>query len=187
MDRRMQKTRDAIFKAFTRLLSQKPYSKITIQNILDEANIGRSTFYFHFETKDMLLNEICKEIFKHIFSDHLQVEKTHDFSIDTNDSTHIITHILYHVRDDIDNLTGIFCGESSDLFWNYMQMQFSLFMREQILSMKTEKSADIPNDLLIDHISSSFIALMKWWIQKGLSYKPEQIEQYFESLIFPIL
>ena len=79
MDRRQQKTREAIFKAFSRLLEKKNYNNITIQEIIDEANIGRSTFYAHFETKDELLNAICGQIFGHIFSDVLNAEEHHDF------------------------------------------------------------------------------------------------------------
>ena len=79
MDRRQQKTRNAIFNAFSELLKNKNFNNITVQEIIDKANIGRSTFYSHFETKDDLLKEMCTDIFTHIFSDELKMEKTHDF------------------------------------------------------------------------------------------------------------
>ena len=58
MDRRKRKTREAIFSAFIELLSAKDFSQITVGEIIERADVGRATFYDHFETKDFLLKEL---------------------------------------------------------------------------------------------------------------------------------
>ena len=57
MDRRIRKTREAIFAAFIELLSAKEFAQITVGEIIEKADVGRATFYDHFETKDFLLKE----------------------------------------------------------------------------------------------------------------------------------
>ena len=99
MDRRQQKTRAAIFEAFTELLAVKSYNKITVQEIIEKANIGRSTFYAHFETRDDLVKALCDDLFQHVFSKALETEKTHDFSLAGGGYHIILVHILYHLRD----------------------------------------------------------------------------------------
>ena len=66
MDRRQQKTRQAIFTAFEHLLATTPYDKITVAAIIDAANVGRSTFYAHFPTKDDLFKALCDAICAHV-------------------------------------------------------------------------------------------------------------------------
>ena len=55
VDRRIQKTRQSLFNALMDLILEKGYEAVTIQDIIDQANVGRSTFYAHFENKDQLL------------------------------------------------------------------------------------------------------------------------------------
>ena len=82
---------------FNKLLEEKHFNNITVQEILDEANVGRSTFYSHFETKDALLKEMCTDIFDHIFSHELHSESSHDFSSSDHGLREKITHLLYHI------------------------------------------------------------------------------------------
>ena len=72
-DRRITKTRKAIYQAFLHLLNQKDYEAITVQEIIDLADVGRSTFYSHYESKELLLDELCQKLFHHLFerAEHL--------------------------------------------------------------------------------------------------------------------
>jgi AcrR family transcriptional regulator len=54
-DRRRARSRKALSEAFVSLLQEKPYPRISIQDIVDRANVGRSTFYGHFENKEQLM------------------------------------------------------------------------------------------------------------------------------------
>ena len=117
LDRRQQRTREAIFRAFSALLARKRYDHITVQEIIDAANIGRSTFYAHFETKDALLRAVCTELFAHIVSEEPLREATHDFSHGAYGLAERLAHILYHIRDRRQDLCGLLRGDG--LFLRY--------------------------------------------------------------------
>ncbi|OYW34904.1 MAG: hypothetical protein B7Z42_16035, partial [Brevundimonas sp. 12-68-7] len=55
LDRRSQRTRKAIFEAFTRLMFARRYSAIRTTDLIEAAGVGRSTFYEHFRNKDDVL------------------------------------------------------------------------------------------------------------------------------------
>lgn len=179
MDRRQQKTRDAIFKAFSKLLEKKKYNNITVQDIIDEANVGRSTFYAHFETKDELLKSMCTDIFSHVLSDVLLSERTHDFSKRNNGLEAKITHILYHIKDSKNDIIGILSCESSELFMNYFKLYLSEMFKKHLDEIKVPAPADFVLNLLV----GSFAESIKWWIASEMKYEPEDIARYFLSVI----
>lgn len=60
-DRRSQRTRQLLSSALVDLMLQKRYDEITVQNIIDRANVGRSTFYAHYLDKDdLLVSDFCR-------------------------------------------------------------------------------------------------------------------------------
>ncbi|MGL5271552.1 MAG: TetR/AcrR family transcriptional regulator [Selenomonadaceae bacterium] len=187
MDRRQKKTRAAIFAAFSTLLSIKSYNKVTIQEIIDKANIGRSTFYSHFETKDDLLKEMCTDLFAHVFSESLDTESTHDFSLSTGNPESMITHILYHLLDNKKNIIGILTCESSSLFLRFFTQYMNELVVNHWLKGAVRTNKDIPDDFLINHISGSFVVMVQWWIKNNMSQTPEKLAEYFISMIRPII
>lgn len=54
-DRRVRKTRDLLHRALMDLAIERGYDRVTVQDILDRADVGRSTFYAHYKNKDDLL------------------------------------------------------------------------------------------------------------------------------------
>ncbi len=182
MDRRIQKTRGAILSAFESLLAEKKYEQITVQEIIDRADIGRSTFYAHFETKDDLLKYTCQELFEHVFAEHPASEGSHDFSGETITADIMLTHIFYHLKDDRMRYQRIFSCESADLFWKYFQFQFGILMRRNGTG-DAALAKNVPEDYYMNFYCSAYIESVKWWFQNGLQILPEELAAYFKRVV----
>ena len=163
------------------LFCARGYEKTSIQDIIDRADIGRSTFYAHFETKDDLLKSTCRNMFDHIFEDHPSSESSHDFSAGADSLKDRLTHILYHLKDDRKWYERIFSCESADLFWGYFKTQFLELSRRYGAEDKADKLS-VPGNFYLNYYCSTFIEAVKWWFENGLKTSPEELEQYFEKV-----
>ncbi len=174
MDRRQRKTRQAIFNAFFRLMGEKSVDKITVGEIIEEADVGRATFYAHFETKEFLLKEMCAELFCHVL-DSMQNANNHKhiFECDAPDSSFL--HLFKHFEKNDNNILELIALKDNDVFLKYFRYELIKFI--EIGDM------DLPESLVKQHIASAFIDTLLWWKNNGLKEPAEEINCYFAALI----
>ena len=181
MDRRQRKTREAIFHAFTRLLAQKDFNQITVGEIIEEADIGRATFYAHFETKDYLLKAFCEELFCHIFDTELGQGHRHIFDCDGADS--VFLHLFQHLQKNDNNILALLASRNNELFLRYFRSNLEALVEEHLALFESKRDEKIPLPFWENHIVSTFVETIRWWINNGMKESPEILTDYFLKVV----
>lgn len=179
MDRRQRKTREAVFDAFTELLSEKSYAQITVGEITELADVGRATFYSHFETKDYLLKELCEELFCHIFDSMSDEETNHKHIFECDAPESVFLHLFRHLQKNDNNILKLLSSRNNELFLQYFKNNLCLLVKSQLHLFESEKSRKLPESFLVNHISSVFAETVKWWVDNGMKESAETITEYF--------
>ena len=179
MDRRQRKTREAIFTAFTRLLSKKEFGKITVGEIIEQADVGRATFYAHFETKEDLLKELCRELFCHLFDAMGSGSLEHRHIFDCNAPDSVFLHLFEHFQRNDHNLLRLMVQQNNQMFLQYFKKELNRLAENQLPLFAQRKSEKLPENFWVDHISSTFVETLRWWIENGMAQSPETITEYF--------
>ena len=181
MDRRKRKTRNAIFSAFSELLSKKSFGEISVQEIIDRADVGRTTFYSHFETKEYLLKALCEELVEHLTDTALGLPHKH-CSFCCGEGS-IFLHLLRHLKENDYNVLGLLSSDNNGIFLRY----FKNSLKELVLARYEISCGGLPEDFVLNHIASSFIETVYWWRSRGCVESPEQLEGYFLASAAPFL
>ncbi len=187
MDRRQRKSRDAIFAAFTSLLSQKSYNKITVGDIIERADVGRATFYAHFETKDYLLNELCRELFGHIIKTAMGLPDGHYHCTRGSATDSVFLHLLRHLQENDLNILGLLSSQNNEIFLKYFKSNLKELIITQYADKGKLKNSGLPPEYVINHVASAFVETVDWWISRGRKEKPEVINEYFLTAIEPVI
>lgn len=187
MDRRQKKTREAIFEAFTTLLSQKNYNQISVQEIIDAADIGRTTFYAHYETKEYLLRDLCEELFGHIIDTAMGLPHGHYHYACGSATDSVFLHLLRHLQENDLNILGLLSSQNNEIFLRYFKSNLKKLILSQYADKGLLRNAGLPEDYLVNHISSSFVDTVDWWLSRKMRETPEAITEYFLAVIEPLL
>jgi len=183
-DRRIQKTQDLLRGALVSLIGEKPYDSIVVKEILDRANVGRSTFYMHFRDKDDLLVSGIHDMLRPVQTPTLSSGRRHErilwFSLPVFEYHHQHRHtggdrigtrgraVLHeHLRKVL-----------ADIIADVVSKDFRAgrkFARR------------IPAELLSEYVASTFVLVLNWWLEKKMPLPPKEINDIFRRLTLPIV
>ena len=166
-DRRITKTRKAIYAAFLQLLNQKNFETITVQEIIDLADVGRSTFYSHYESKELLLDELCRYLFHHLF------EREENINIEA-----YLTHIFLHFKKNQDHVTSLLFSKN-DYFLRQLQKELEHHVYPMVAEDLQVSYPNIPSSFLKHFVVTNFIETLTWWLKNGKSYKEDQVVRFY--------
>lgn len=181
MDRRQRKSREAIFHAFTELLEQRPFHQITVEQIIQRADVGRATFYAHFETKDTLLKELNRELFCHIFDATDGTSHRHIFACETHAAP--ILHLFQHLSANEHQILRLLSSPSNELFRKSFKEELAILLRRESFWLSSGKAQALPEDFWVHHAAATFVETVCWWLENGKKESPEQICEYYLKVL----
>ena len=185
-DRRTQKTRQALQEALISLMFEKSYDAILVQEILDRANVGRSTFYTHYRDKDELLAEGLqglKELLRNaqmatVVAADKKYEKVIGFSL----------AMFEHAHDHKKLYRSLVSGPGWVIVSQRLEEILVQLMQEEArVLFKRRASSDVPFELFVHYLGATFMTVLTWWFNFGRPLPPEEINALFRELVIPTL
>ena len=177
LDRRVQKTRQMLNEALLVLIAERGYDHITVQDITEQANIGRATFYLHYRDKEELLAASLRRLFSELIH---SVEIKEDFHSTRTLSLRVFQHVAQHRR-----LYHALLSEAGPpMITLRMRTDIAdLIQRDIIMPLACMRPLAIEPALVAIHSAGSLIALVTWWLDHDLSPSAEQMGDLFWQLI----
>ena len=178
-DRRIARTRLALHQALTELILEKRYDKITVQDIIDRANVGRSTFYVHFLDKEDLLTKGFV-----LFSDELD---THIEAAEHGDegAEHVLHSLIFfrHANLHHDLYQAMLEGGGADVLMEAGRRHLKADIQNHLGELLPNgDTTTIPLPVITNFLAGAMLSVLMWWLGEERPYSPEEINAMFQQL-----
>ena len=177
-DARVRRTRDALGDALVALMQEKPFDTITVQEVLDRANVSRSTFYTHYSDKDDLLMSDAEEFFEAIS----MALSAHG---DKSDRVFPVMEFFTHLSDVQPFFKALV---KSGRYQENMELARGHFARgiERRLSelprARSIPAKEIPA-IAFTH-AGALLSLLAWWLDRGMRESPQEMDELFHRIVW---
>jgi AcrR family transcriptional regulator len=177
-DRRVRRTRDRLGDALVELLVQKPFEKITVQNVLDRAGVSRATFYSHYRDKNDLFLSDADEFFEGIAMalSHFRCR---------SERVAPVQELFAHLADVRPFYRAL--AESGKLqeVWELGQEHFARGIEKRLAQIP--RAAGIPHTQrapIAQALAGSLVAMVTWWIRHDMSPSAKEMDALFHKFVW---
>jgi len=169
-DRRVIRTRAELIQALHALVMEKSYERITVQDILDRANIGRTTFYTHFLDKDdLLLSAIPDDIL--------------NFDAESDSLIPHLTPIFAHAQENYAQFRALMGSEGITIVHKIGHQKTVQNWLNHIERMRARGiQIRLPATIVAQYLTGAFMALLKWWLDEKMPHSPKEMDAMFREL-----
>jgi AcrR family transcriptional regulator len=177
-DRRSQRTQRLLGDALVALMFEKRYDDITIQDILDRANIGRSTFYEHYwDKRDLLTSEIERVI--DLLGQRIETPPQ-------NAGVFIPSLALFqHVREQHRLFQALLRGQGIETVTRAFQDHLRARVEAGLCREGKQGESSELLAAVASYIVGAFMSLMNWWLESEMAWSPERMDTLFRELVLP--
>lgn len=179
-DRRSLRTQGILHEALITLMQEKRYDDITVQDIIDRANVGRSTFYSHFQDKEDLMTSGLMRLMQ-IMSEQVARPSS------TGEMRLFPTKELYeHVQDHHALFNSMVRGRGLELFIEKGQEYWSQQLSETLQSRIAQgKQPLVPVPVLAQFLAGTYVTMLRWWIENKMPYSPQEMDEMLQKMMIP--
>ena len=178
VDRRVQRTREALHQALIALVLKKGYDAITVKDIIEQANVGRSTFYAHYSDKDELLKGGMSDLRKFLMA----YQKT-AMASPSSPRLAFSLGLFEHAADYRHVYRAMVGKRAGSVVLNRLRALLAELVKVELVAMALPPSfRDVPQTALVDYLVGSLISVLTWWVDEKGSRPPAQADAIFRRL-----
>jgi AcrR family transcriptional regulator len=179
-DRRVRRTRRILNEALIALILEKGYERVTVQDILDRADVGRSTFYAHFRDKESLLVASFDDLGEQLRAD-LDALESGAAPTDPLRSVGVIYQHAHRHRAAYKALCG---KQGGAIVYGHLHRLVGGLLRDH-LRPHLSAGYDLPVDVVAEFYTTAALGLLIWWVNHDFPYDPAALAAMYHRLAVP--
>jgi AcrR family transcriptional regulator len=183
VDRRVERTQKLLRGALRSLLEERGFETLTVQHIIDRANVGRATFYAHFDSKDDLLASGFEDL-----RASLRARQREALSRGGNVDDRVLafSHDMFaHANEYREVFRGMVGKQSGAVIQRLLHKLLVDLVREDVTTA-TRRGPE-STEALAQFIGGGLVALLIWWLNARVRLSVAEIDALFRRFAIPAL